>query len=446
MKTATFADADVRLRDLVVSAAALPNPKRTPDFRAEADAFCELSRVLSDDLHVALPRALEIARHLCQAGSAGLSLLDERSGQTFIHWEIVTGELASYAGSDAPRRSTPCGLCLDSGDTILVSRPERAFVSLQKTRPVIEEELVAPLFDCAGAELGTLWIAHHDRGSHFTSADARRLKQLAQQLVLALQVLEHEREREHALALLRSHHTAQRNLLAHDLMRERTLREQAEASESESRQALLVKDAIIHEVNHRAKNTLQIAAGLLYMQARSTSSPTEREALLESHGRLELLAKVHDQLCTNPDTVQTLRMPELLASVCNAWGESFGRTRPGVALTVASDPINLPVEDATAIALVTNEAVTNAYKHAFPEGTSGRISVTLRRAPENLLVLRIVDSGIGLQPGRSEEGMGLQLLRTFAEQLQARLDVASTTNPHGTHITLTIDHAIDWTQ
>jgi len=446
MKTATFADADYRLRDLAVSAAALPNPKRPQDFRAEADAFCELSRVLSDDLHLALPRALEIARQLCQAGSAGLSLLDERSGQAFIHWESVTGELASYAGIDTPRRSTPCGLCLDSGETILVSRPERAFVSLQKTRPLIEEELVAPLFDCTGAELGTLWIAHHDRSSHFTSADARRLKHLAQHLVLALQVLEHEREREHALALLRSHHTAQRNLLAHDLLRERNLREQAEASESETRQALQVKDAMIHEVNHRTKNTLQIAAGLLYMQAHSATSATEREALLESHGRLELLAKVHEQLCTSPDTVQTLRMPELLESVCNALDESFGRTRPGVTLSIAADPLNLPVEDATAIALVTNEAVTNAYKHAFPDAQSGEIAVTLRRASGNTLVLRIADTGIGLQPGCSDTGMGLQLLRTFAEQLQAHLDIANSSSPHGTHITLTIDHAIDWTE
>ena len=90
---------------------------------------------------------------------------------------------------------------------------------------------------------------------------------------------------------------AEQNLLVHDLAEERGLREHAEASESESRRALVFKDAMIHEVNHRTKNTLQAAGSLLALHAGATSSAQVRMALLDSYARLQLLAKVHELLC-----------------------------------------------------------------------------------------------------------------------------------------------------
>ena len=56
----------------------------------------------------------------------------------------------------------------------------------------------------------------------------------------------------------------------------------------------------------------------------------------------------------------------------------------------------LSPDDAIPIALLANEVMTNAYKHAFPEGASGMISINLSCAPENTIVLRIMDNGIGM--------------------------------------------------
>lgn len=433
---------DCQFRDLVVTGAALPEPKRPPNLRAETAAFCELSRALADDPQLAVARALEIARHLCHAGSAGLSLVRHESpGTTVMHWETVSGALAAYEGTDTPRQACPCGLCLDTGVTILVSRPARAFACMQKPRPSIVEELIVPLHDNRGTALGTCWLAHHDRMHSFSSEDARMVEQLAHQLVLALKLLEHARERQHALALLQSHHVAQRNLLAYDLRVERNLRHQAEASNSESRQALAARDAMIHEVNHRTKNTLQVAASLLHLQAHASSSTRECQALLDSQGRLELLAKVHELLCTDPDTAQTIDMLQLLDTVCDALAQSFGHTHAGVRLQVTSDSISLPVEEAITLALVANEAVTNAYKHAFPNDSAGEISVSLQRKAGNSMILNVTDTGIGFRWTDGTDGMGLQLLQMFAAQLHGTLDVAGRSDAPGTQITLTIDRA-----
>ena len=90
------------------------------------------------------------------------------------------------------------------------------------------------------------------------------------------------------------------------------------------------------------------------------------------------------------------------------------------------------------MALLANELVTNAYKHAFPNDSSGEITVSLQQTPENGLILRIADTGIGLHLTGSESGMGLKLIRTLAAQLRGTLTFATPPEGAGTQITLTI--------
>jgi two-component sensor histidine kinase len=389
-----------RPADLFVTRAKLHRREVAPDLQAEAAAFCELSKILADDPGVALRHLLDIARNSCHAGSAGLSLLrDDGSGRPVVHWAAISGALASHEGADTPRDSSPCGLCLDAGATIRVSRPQRAFSSLRDTQPEIVEDLIVPLYDKASKPLGTLWIAHHDRTSHFSSDDARVAEQLAAQLVLALNLL--ERTTEH-------------------------------------RRGLVFKDAMLQEVNHRTKNTLQMAASLLVLQANATPSAEARIALLDSYARLLLLAKVHELLCTKTDGAQTVLMPGLLQTLADGLRHSFGKTATHVGVQLMSDPISLPVDQAIALALLANELVTNAYKHAFPGDCAGVITLSLQHTPKDELILRIADTGIGLNLTGSESGLGLKLIRTLVAQLQGTLTFATPPEGTGTQITLTI--------
>lgn len=444
MNTATTVHAGLRPPDFLTRVL-LRRPKRVPDLRAEAAALCELTTLLAHDPRAALRRSAEIALRLCSAGSAGLSLLRPTGvGQTAVHWETISGALASHEGTDTPRDFSPCGLCLDAGATILVSRPERVFTFLRKTRPSIVEDLIAPLYDNAKQPLGTLWIAHHDPASRFCADDARIVEQLAAQLVLALTLLKQASKRRYAVALLESDHLAHRNRLAHDLAEERRQREQAEASESGARQALVFKDAVIHEAHHRVKNTLQIAASLLSVHARATLSPDVRLALQQSFERLHLLAKVHELLYANADSTQEIVMPTLLQAIGDALRQSFAEMSGRVRLQVTSDQIALSADDAIPMALLANEVMTNAYKHAFPNDSSGEITVNLRRAPENALVLQITDTGVGRRSGNGESGrgLGLSLIRTFAAQLRGTLAVAQLADTGGTAVTLTIHRCV----
>lgn len=431
-----------RAPDLSTIATALRGREGLPDLRLEAAAWLTLSRALAADPTVALSCALDIARTLCHAGTAGLSLFKpDGAHHTTVRWELVRGELAPHEGRDTPLGCSPCGLCLDAGATILVSRPDRAFAWLEAAQPAIREELIAPLRDSSGHVEGTLWIAHHEDSSHCSADDVRIMEHLAQQIVLALRLQEHARERQHALSVLQSLQAAQQALLSHDLSHERTQREQAEAAERTARRDLVFKEAMIGEVNHRTKNTLHAAAALLSLQARAASSAEVSRALLDSRDRLQLLADVHELISTGLDNSQTVLMPQLLQKLCNALRRSFGRTCRGVSLELTCDPVSLPVADAIAIALLSNETITNAYKHAFADESAGEITVRLQRTDEHALVLRIADSGVGADLAHAKVGMGLKLIRSLAAQLHGTLKLEGHPGAAGTRVTLTIDGA-----
>lgn len=211
-----------------------------------------------------------------------------------------------------------------------------------------------------------------------------------------------------------------------------------EQAEIENRQALRFKDALIEEAHHRTKNTLQIASTLLAMQARASPSAQVRDALLDSTARLHVLAKVHELLYASANSTQHVFMPPLLQSLGSSLGESFGRSHPHVVLDIECDRMELPAQSAVALALLANEAITNAYKHAFTDQSPGMITVALQRTRENALSLRIEDTGSGFVSPNGDEGLGLTLIRTFATQLCGTLVVTRRDVGTGTLVALTI--------
>src|SRR5205085_11740137 len=98
----------------------------------------------------------------------------------------------------------------------------------------------------------------------------------------------------------------------------------------------------------------------------------------------------------------------------------------------------LPIDRGIRCGLLVNERITNAVKHAFPvAGAAGVIRVTLRTTEPGRVLLGIADNGIGLPPGFDVVNvttLGMQLVATLAEQLDAKLEVIA--RDPGVEITL----------
>ena len=70
---------------------------------------------------------------------------------------------------------------------------------------------------------------------------------------------------------------------------------------------------------------------------------------------------------------------------------------------------------ARAIGLLPNELITNAVKHAFPNGRDGHIEVRFCRTASGWR-LTVADDGIGMPATKLKVGLGTGLIKQFVHQ------------------------------
>ena len=193
-----------------------------------------------------------------------------------------------------------------------------------------------------------------------------------------------------------------------------------EATNAQLRAALADKDVLLDEIRHRVKNNLQVVSGLLSLQARN-APPEVRLPLQETQERIRAMGRVHDQLY-RLDEAGAFAVDRMVRDMCEDLGHLYAATSERVSCTVeVPEPLTLPVEVATPLALIVNEAVSNAFKHAFPAGRVGRIVVSLRPEADGMRV-EVRDDGVGLahdHATRARQVMGMRLIRLLAAQIRA---------------------------
>jgi two-component sensor histidine kinase len=160
---------------------------------------------------------------------------------------------------------------------------------------------------------------------------------------------------------------------------------------------------------------------VLFLQSESVSGMEAKEALCEAYGRAVAMARLHDQLYQSMESgrirlVEYLR--KLVAGVEQLW--PAGRFRLEAPREVHLDP-----DRAIHAGLVVNELLTNAVKHAFPDGQAGEIGVRLRALADQL-ELEVWDTGKGLPPDLDLEGaktLGLRMVHILARKLEADIKI-----------------------
>jgi len=135
------------------------------------------------------------------------------------------------------------------------------------------------------------------------------------------------------------------------------------------------------------------------------------------------IALIHEQLYQAKDYSQ-VQFSEYVRNLAGNVFHATGTSQAAVSLELAIDQIPLSVERAIPCGLVVNELITNALKHGFKDGRTGTIRVELRAHGDRELSLTVQDNGVGLPAGfnlERVESMGLRLVSTLSEQLDARL-------------------------
>jgi PAS domain S-box-containing protein len=198
-------------------------------------------------------------------------------------------------------------------------------------------------------------------------------------------------------------------------------REQAlEAALAEREVWLRQKDLLFREVNHRVKNSLQLVMSILNLQANDTTDETARAHLMSAGSRIAAIMGVHERLYQS-ESVTTVEMDKYLRRLCSDITTSTNGGAGDCWIDMEADALELPIELAVPIALIVNELVTNAVKHAYPQG-GGPVRLELRGGESGNIRLLVADNGVGLNQNVSRKGLGSRLIPGLARQLRGQME------------------------
>lgn len=190
-----------------------------------------------------------------------------------------------------------------------------------------------------------------------------------------------------------------------------------ERSNRELAEALDVRTTLLHEVDHRVKNNMQIIASLIGMQLRTIPDEGIKASLRTTLSRVEAMSTVHRRFYQSGE-VSRFDISEFIRDLVSDLVTATGRQDIEAELDL--EPIDVPAEKAASLALMVNEVLTNAIKHGFTRDRPGMIRVMVKRDVDACRIT-IADDGCGMVaaiPGQPTYGR--KLVERLGRQLQAR--------------------------
>ncbi|MEG4625686.1 PAS domain S-box protein [Microcoleus sp. w1-18aA5] len=264
----------------------------------------------------------------------------------------------------------------------------------------VKAKLVVPIIQ--HSKLWGLLIAHQcDRPRDWKEWEINLFQQLVNQLAIAIQ----------------------QSLLYQQLQAELSDRKQAEANLKNS---LREKEILLKEIHHRVKNNLCVVASLLELQSNTVADPQVSKMFEESQNRLYSMALIHEKLYRSTNLAQ-INFGEYLEDLVSNLFHSYNISNNQIQLQVLAEPISLNLETATPCGLIANELVSNTLKHAFPDGTTGTVSVECYQTGDREINLLVKDNGIGFPQKldfRKTHSMGFQVVCTLTEQLEGTIEIS----------------------
>jgi two-component system, sensor histidine kinase PdtaS len=186
------------------------------------------------------------------------------------------------------------------------------------------------------------------------------------------------------------------------------------------------KEALLKEIHHRVKNNLMVVSSLLNLQSGSITDENTKSAVRESQSRVKSMALIH-QLLYQGDRFARIDFSKYLEQLMASLQGTYSRPGKHIGYAVNAGGVELDIDMAIPLGLITNELATNAYKYAFTEREEGRIEIDLEKTADHMYALRIADNGKGLpadfDPGNSNT-LGLKLVKILSKQIKAKLSFA----------------------
>jgi len=202
---------------------------------------------------------------------------------------------------------------------------------------------------------------------------------------------------------------------------------QRERATAQVRASLKEKEMLLREVHHRVKNNLQIISSLLSIQSHGIRDPQALTVFKESQNRVRSIAAIHQKLLRSDD-LGRIDFGEYVHTLAESLFRSYGVDDQVIRLKIDIEELRFGIDTAIPCALIINELVTNALKHAFPDRRPGEIGVRLRADGAEHYRLTVWDDG-NVLPGNFDihggDSVGFQIVNALTEQLDGSLELAT---------------------
>lgn len=190
--------------------------------------------------------------------------------------------------------------------------------------------------------------------------------------------------------------------------------------------ALKVKSAVVQEMHHRVKNSLQMIASLLRLQVRYGRVDSVEQVLNESINRILSIAAVHEMLSS--ESLDDVSIKKIAERILAATGQGLLPPSKTVEMNVEGPDVMLPSGKATSVALILNELIHNAVEHGFKNLDKGRINILLSENDENIEIV-VLNDGEALPEEfdfRTHRNLGLQIVGNLVyEDLSGNFSISN---------------------
>ncbi len=199
-------------------------------------------------------------------------------------------------------------------------------------------------------------------------------------------------------------------------------------------QSLQEKETLIREIHHRVKNNLQIISGLLDMTRMRTPDSATHGVLTDMMMKIKTMAQIHTRLYESKQ-FDRINMGSQIRDQVTDLSTIYGRAGAEIETEIDTQEIYLPVDQAIPCALIVNEVLSNAFKHAFRGRRHGTLHVSAGQTGDRVRIV-VQDDGVGIPGGidvYQTTSLGLKLIRSLALQLGGSVEIAS---EKGTRVTV----------
>jgi PAS domain S-box-containing protein len=191
--------------------------------------------------------------------------------------------------------------------------------------------------------------------------------------------------------------------------------------------SLAEKETLLREIHHRVKNNLQLISGLLDMTRMRSTDEATNSVLTDIMLKIQTMAQIHTRLYESKQFGK-ISITDQCRDQVTALSNIYSHKGHEISCEINPEEVFLPVDQALPCALVVNEILSNAYKHAFKGRKQGKIEISVEQKNGQIRIT-VRDNGIGLPTDfdiSRSNSLGLKLIRTLVQhQLKGTLTFKS---------------------